>query len=258
MNFLQDKVVIVTGGCSGIGWGITQQCVKAGAIVIACQRSENGADRIASLVEVGHRAYFKKADVSDPESISNFVAEVHKEHGRIDALVNNAGITIECDFFEMPLEKLDMLWATNQRSVFLMSQAVARHMKEQGGGHIVNISSNHSVASVSGYEMYAATKGGISAMTRAMSWSLGKFGIRVNTLSPGLTMTEAVEQVTVEKPHLVGPFKKMHATGEVSSVEDIANVAAFLISDLSNAITGTDIVADQGVAAQLCPTDDLV
>ncbi len=258
MGFLQDKIVIVTGGCSGIGWGITQACVKAGASVIACQRSESGAERIDGLVAEGFRAEFMRADVSDPESISSFVAAVHEKYGRIDALVNNAGITIECDFFEMPLEKLDMLWATNQRSVFLMSQAVARHMKELGGGHIVNVSSNHSVASVSGYEMYAATKGGISAMTRAMAWSLGKYGIRVNTLSPGLTMTEAVQQVTVDKPHLIKPFNDMHATGQVSSVEDIANVAAFLISNLSNAITGTDIVADQGVAAQLCKTDDLV
>lgn len=255
---LKDKIVIVTGGCSGIGWGITQRCVKSGATVIACQRSENGADRIADLVSQGYNAEFMRADVSDPESIANFVANVHSKYGRIDALVNNAGITIECDFFEMSLEKLDMLWATNQRSVFLMSQAVARHMKEQGGGHIVNVSSNHSVASVAGYEMYAATKGGISSMTKAMAWSLGKHNIRVNTLSPGLTMTEAVQQVAVEKPHLVKPFNDMHATGQVSSVEDIANVAIFLISEMSNAITGTDVVADQGVAAQLVRTDDLV
>ncbi len=258
MGFLKDKIVIVTGGCSGIGWGITQACVKQGATVIACQRSENGAERIATLVSEGYNAHFKRADVSDPESISQFVADVHNEHGRIDALVNNAGITIECDFFEMSLEKLDLLWATNQRSVFLMSQAVARHMKEQGGGHIVNVSSNHSVASVPHYEMYAATKGGISAMTKAMSWSLGKYGIRVNTLSPGLTMTEAVQQVTIDKPHLVEPFNNLHATGEVSSVDDIANVAAFLVSDNSNAITGTDIVADQGVTALLCRLEDIV
>ncbi len=255
---LADKIVIVTGGCSGIGWGITQKCVREGATVIAGQRSESGKDRIDELVEQGFDAHFKCLDVSKPESINAFVSAVYAEHGRVDALVNNAGITIEEDFFEMPLEKLDMLWATNQRSVFLMSQAVARHMREQGGGSILNISSNHSYGSVPGYEMYAATKGGIAAMTRAMSWSLGKYGIRVNTLSPGLTMTEGVQNVLVDKPELERPFRDMHATGEVSTVEDIANAASFLISDQAKAFAGADILADQGVAALLVPQDRLV
>ncbi len=254
---LADKIVIVTGGCSGIGWGITQKCVREGATVIAGQRSVSGKDRIASLAEQGFNAHFKRLDVSDPESIKAFVGEVHAEYGRVDALVNNAGITIEEDFFEIPLEKLDLLWATNQRSVFLMSQAVARHMRAEGGGAILNISSNHSYASVPGYEMYAATKGGISAMTRAMAWSLGKYDIRVNTLSPGLTMTEGVQEVLEKKPELDGPFRNIHATGVVSTVDDIANAAAFLISDQAKAFAGADVLADQGVAALLVPQDNL-
>lgn len=254
---LQDKVVIVTGGCSGIGWGITQVCAGHGATVIAAQRSESGRERVDSLSEKGQSVFFERLDVSDPDSIDAFVAKVKEQHGKIDALINNAGITIEEDFFDFPLQKLDLLWATNQRSIFLMSQAVARHMRDAGKGSIVNVSSNHSHASVPGYEMYAATKGGISAMGRAMSWSLGPHGIRVNTLSPGLTMTESVADVMESTPGLEKAFLDLQALQEVASVEEVANVAAFLASDVSSAITGADIIADKGTHAQLCRIDDL-
>lgn len=254
---LKDKIVIVTGGCSGIGWGITQAAVTAGATVIACQRSLSGAERIARLVKIGFNAEFMQVDISQPDEIQEFIQNVIDKYGRIDVLINNAGITIEGDFFDFPLEKLDLLWATNQRSTFLLSQAAAKHMRKARKGNILNISSNHSHASVAGYEMYAATKGAISAMTRAMSWSLGAHGIRVNTLSPGLTLTEAVQDVVTNKPSLDAAFRDLHATKEVSSVEDIANIAVFLVSDLAKAITGEEILADQGVAAQLCRTDQL-
>lgn len=254
---LNNKVVAVTGGCSGIGWGITQAACAQGATVIACQRSLSGRDRIASLVKSGHRASFRQVDISQPDQCTKFIEDIVSEHGQIDALVNNAGITIEHDFFDFPLEKLNLLWETNQRSVFLLSQAAAQHMRQARHGNILNISSNHSRASVSGYEMYAATKGAISAMTRSMAWSLGPYGIRVNTLSPGLTLTESVQKISDESPTLAKEFQDLHATKEVSSVEDIANVAIFLISDLATSITGEEVIADQGVAAQLCRTDQL-
>ncbi len=254
---LKEKIVIVTGGCSGIGWGITQAATAAGATVVACQRSLNGQERIDQLVSEGFNAQFRQCDISKPDQITRFIEDVIKEYGRIDVLINNAGVTIEGDFFNFSLEKLDMLWATNQRSTFLLSQAAARHMRNFGKGNILNISSNHSHASVPGYEMYAATKGAISAMTRAMAWSLGPHGIRVNTLSPGLTMTEAVQKVADNNPTLADAFGELHATKEVSTVDEIANVAVFLVSDLARAITGQDIIADQGVAALLCPTDQL-
>ncbi|RME63733.1 MAG: SDR family oxidoreductase [Alphaproteobacteria bacterium] len=254
---LKGKSVIVTGGCSGIGWGISRRCAQMGAAVFAGQRSETGATRIETLKAAGHDAHFIRLDVSDPGSIRSFVKAVHERRGKIDILFNNAGVTIERAFFEMPLEDLDRLWATNLRSVFLMSQAVAAHMKDAGGGAIVNISSNHSTASVPGYEMYAATKGGIAAMTRAMAWSLGPYKIRVNTLSPGLTATENVQQVARDKPHLAAAFADLHATREMSTVDEIADAAIFLASDLAASITGAELIADKGLTAQLCNTDQL-
>lgn len=255
---MQGKVIIVTGGCSGIGWGIARMAAQRGATVIAGQRSvDSGKARIATLQDEGFDAHFLQLDVSDPERVESFVTEVHDRFGKIDILINNAGITIEQDFLEMPLEKLDMLWNVNVRSIFLMSQHVARLMVADGvKGSIVNISSNHGTASVPGYEMYAGTKGAIGAMTRAMAWSLGPKGIRVNTLSPGLTMTEDVQKVA-EDPRLAKVFNDMHATRDVASVDDIAEATLFLASDAAAAITGTEVIADKGLSALLVPQDNL-
>lgn len=231
---------------------------RRGATVIAGQRSVAGQSRIDALVEDGCDAHFLTLDVSDPDRVASFVAEVERRFGRIDVLINNAGITIERDFFEMPLEELDQLWQVNVRSIFLMSQAAAQVMRDRGnGGAIVNVSSNHGTASVPGYEMYAGTKGAIAAMTRAMAWSLGPHRIRVNTLSPGLTMTEDVQKVAESDPRLGQVFADMHATKEVATVDEIAEAALFLASDAASAITGTELIADKGLAAQLCATDSL-
>ncbi|MGA9659952.1 MAG: SDR family oxidoreductase [Asticcacaulis sp.] len=254
---LKGKVIIVTGGGAGIGWGISQVCAAAGAQVIIGQRSLSGEDKAKALRDLGQSAVFYQLDVSSPDSITAFMDSVEKDFGRLDGLVNNAGVTIEGDFMTFKMDDLNTLWNTNVRSIFLLSQRGTEMMARTGGGSIVNVSSNHSVASVAGYEMYAGTKGAISAMTRAMCWSVGRLGVRVNTLSPGLTKTESVAEVAKSSPRLEQVFNDMHATGSYATVEQIGNLAAFLLSDAAAAITGADIVADHGLSAQLCRTDDL-
>jgi 3-oxoacyl-[acyl-carrier protein] reductase len=252
---LQDKIVVLTGGGAGIGWGIAQECCAQGATVFFGQRSAEGESKAAELEARGGRAAFCQLDVADPQSIAAFAKAARERYGRVDALINNAGVTIEGDFLSFPIDDLDRLWATNVRSIFLLAQAVAPMMPS--GSSILNISSNHSVASVAGYEMYAATKGGISAMTRAMCWSLGQRGIRVNTLSPGLTRTEAVQKVIDGTPDLERGFNAMHADNRFATIDEIGAVAAFLVSDAAAAINGADLVADHGLAVQLCRNDEL-
>ncbi|AFV00520.1 SDR family NAD(P)-dependent oxidoreductase [Simiduia agarivorans] len=254
MRILAGKVVIVTGAAAGIGWGIAKTCAHAGAHVVLADINDAGT-RVSELVEKGCSAEALRLDVSDPSAISAAVDSVFRKHGRIDGLVNNAGVTLEGDFLSFSLEKLNCLFEVNQRSVFLLSQAVARVM--QPGSAIVNIASNHAGASVAGYEMYAGTKAAIVAMSRAMAWSLGSKGIRVNSLSPGLTHTEAVARVAADNPGLAASFNKMHADNRYASVEEIGNLAAFLLSENAAALTGADLVADHGLSASLCPTDDL-
>lgn len=252
---LEGKNVVVTGGGAGIGWGIVQACAAAGAHVFFGQRSAEGEGKAALIRSRGQEASFMPLDVSDPASIADFANAAIDRLGRIDGLINNAGVTIEGDFLVFPADDLDRLWATNVRSIFLLTQALVPAMPK--GGAVLNISSNHSVASVAGYEMYAATKGAIAAMTRALSWSLGARAIRVNTLSPGLTRTEAVQQVIDRSPELERSFNAMHADGNFATVEEIGAVAAFLVSGAAAAITGADLIADHGLAVQLCRDDEL-
>lgn len=252
---LNSKVILVSGAAAGIGLGIARQCCAGGARVILADINKNARER---AVELGDSALYIPVDVSSVDDITRLFAEVSERYGRLDGLVNNAGITIEGDFLGFAPETLDRLWQVNQRSVFLMSQQAAIIMRDQGGGSIVNIASNHAGASVPGYEMYAGTKAGIVAMSRAMAWSLGEFGIRVNSVSPGLTHTEAVAEVLEEKPELLESFNAMHADGRYSTVEEIGNLVAFLLSDLATAMTGANLLADHGQSANLVPRDQLV
>ena len=249
---LQNRRVLITGATAGIGRGIARACTDAGASVVIADINIEGAKKVA--VELGDSAQAVALDVCDLQQIHQLFEELQ---GPLDGLVNNAGITVETDFLEFPEEDLDRLWQTNLRSVFCLCQQAGRRMKESGGGVIVNMSSVHGNASTPGYEMYAAVKAGVSAMTRAISWSLGGYGIRVNTLSPGLTQTEAVAKVLEEKPHLAEPFKTMHASGRYATVEEIGQAAVYLLSDGAAAITGAEIIADHGASALLVRSEEL-
>ena len=251
---LIGKNIVLTGGGAGIGWGIAQACCEKGARLFFCQRSD-GEPRAEELRSRGFDARFMRCDIGSVESLDAFAKGAIEHFGEVNGLINNAGVTIEGDFFTFPLADLDKLWATNVRSIFLLTQMLATAMP--GGASVVNVSSNHSTSSVAGYEMYAATKGAISAMTRAMAWSLGQRGIRSNTLSPGLTRTEAVQKVIEASPELERGFNAMHADRSFATVEEIGEIAAFLVSDASKAISGADLIADHGMAAQLCRDDEL-
>ena len=249
---LQVKRILITGGAVGIGRGIARACHTAGAIVIVADVNASAAQETA--VALGEPAQSAMLDVTDLEAIRQFFADLEAPlHG----VVNNAGVTIEGEFLDFAQDDLEKLWQTDLRAVFVICQQAARKMKSTGGS-IVNISSVHGNASTPGYEMYAAVKAGVTAMTRAMSWSLGQYGVRVNTLSPGLTHTEAVAEVLKKKPHLAEPFKAMHATGRYATVDEIGEVAAFLLSDAAAAITGAEITADHGGSALLVRSDDIV
>ena len=218
----------------------------AGAQVAGIDIAPGAEDRITAEGGLPYRA-----DVADPAGFAATIDRIRADLGSLDGLVNNAGITRVPDFLAADVAEWDLLWQVNQRSVLIGSQAAARIMVKDGrGGAIVNIASNHARASDQGYEAYAGTKGGIVATTRAMAWSLGRHGIRVNALCPGLTMTEFVADIARD-PATAKEFNNWHATGQVNSVDQVGQVAAFLLSDASAAICGAEILADQGMVARL-------
>ncbi|WP_336055546.1 SDR family NAD(P)-dependent oxidoreductase [Nitratireductor sp. CH_MIT9313-5] len=245
-RLLEGQVMIVTGAAAGIGRGILRQLVRAGADVTGFDVNRDGADAVES--EGGR---FMQVDVRDLDALDHAIRVVDEKHGPLQGLVNNAGITINVPFLEMTREQMETLWEINQRSVLAACQSAARVMVESGTrGAIVNIASNHARCSNPGMEAYAGTKGAITALTRAMAWSLGPHGIRVNALCPGLTMTEKVIEAAHD-PETAQMFNSWHATGDLNSVEDVGNVAAFLLSDQSASLTGSEIIADRGMSGFL-------
>lgn len=241
---LAGRVVLVTGGGAGIGRGVVEACRAGGARVVVGTLEPDAVFDDADVE-------CESLDVTDADAIDRWAAGAAARHGRIDGLVANAGITLQAPFLEMRRDDLERLWQVNQRGVFLSAQAVARHMVAGARpGSIVAIASNHARGSDAGYEMYAATKAAIVAMCRAMAWSLGPQGIRVNTLSPGLTRTEAVAAAAAD-PAIETVFRGWHATGRYNTVRQVGDCAAFLLSDAAAAISGADLLADQGMCARL-------
>lgn len=242
---LTDKHIIVTGAGAGIGLGIVRQCLAAGAKVTGLDVNPD-----AKGILTGAGADFMLVDVAVPTALDAAISDAATKTGRLDGLVNNAGITIEVPFLEMSHDQIEKLWAVNQRAVLIACQTAGRIMAKAGQGAIVNIASNHASATDAGYEGYAATKGAIVAMTRAMAWSLGPMGVRVNSLSPGLTRTEVVDAAMAD-PSLAQTFSAWSADGKVNTVAEVGNAAVFLLSSASAALQGANIVADRAMSVRL-------
>ena len=244
---LNGKAVVVTGAGAGIGLGIVKAAVDAGARVLGVTLEP---DHRVAVEDAG--GVFFGADIGVVETPGRMIEQAVRLFGRVDGLVGNAGLTIEEPFLEMTVGVLDQMWRVNQRGAALSAQAAARAMVAGGhGGSIVMIGSNHARSSLAGYEGYAGTKAALPAMGRAMAWSLGPHAIRVNTLAPGLTETEALAAALRQDPALRAAFAAAHATGRWNSTAEVAAVAVFLLSDAATALSGAEIIADQGMSARL-------
>lgn len=242
---LNGKHIIVTGAGAGIGLGIVRQCIAAGAKVTGFDVNPH-----AKGILTAEGADFAQVDVAVPVDLEAAISDAAVKAGRLDGLVNNAGITIEVPFFEMSHEQIERLWAVNQRAVLIACQTAGRIMARANAGAIVNIASNHASATDAGFEGYAGTKGAIVAMSRAMAWSLGPAGVRVNSLSPGMTRTEIVD-AAMNDPALAQTFQSWSADNAVNTVEDVGNAAVFLLSPASAALQGANIVADRAMSVRL-------
>lgn len=256
MGRLANQVAIITGAGKGIGKGIAKCFIEAGAIVvIATLEHEEGKKTEKELIQAGGKAVFIQTDVESEESIKKMVEKAYDLFGRIDTLINNAGITIFKSLEEATIEDWNKLINIDLRGPFLCSKYVLPYMKERKSGSIINISSNHSVATLPNTEIYAAAKGGINAMTRSLALSLGEFGIRVNAICPGFTNTPHYTNWLAEMGDVEEEIEKLHAIGRISKPEDIGKLAVFLSSDDSTMVTGESIVIDGGVSARLYHSD---
>lgn len=249
---LKDTIAIVTGAAQGIGRGIAEVFAREGASVVIADIQEKKAQATAAEIakKTGRKVIGRGLDISDQRAIGPFVAGVEKELGRIDILVNNAGVQDWVPFLETTLEMWDRHFAVNVRGTFMLSQAVAKVMVRQGGGKIVNISSDSGVAPLpDGAAAYCATKSAIIALTRNIAKELGKYKVYCNAICPG-TINTAMTQRFLESPLQKGGslelWAQMTAIKRVGEPEDIGRVALFLASHLSDFITGEHLLATGG------------
>lgn len=256
---LNEQVVIVTGAGKGIGKGIAQVLGKEGAkIVVATVDADYGKQTAEEIINDGGDAIFIETDVSKEDSIKHMVDETLNHYGKINTLVNNAGITVFKSIEDATSDDWDQLMNIDLRGSFLCTKYVLPAMKEQNGGSVINISSNHSIATLPDTEMYAAAKGGVNAMTRGLALTLGKYNIRVNAICPGFTNTSHLknwfESMDNEEEVRKG-VNELHATPRINEPEDIGKLAKFLASDDSVMMTGEHLVMDGGLSARLYNAD---
>ncbi len=243
---LQGKVVLITGAGKGIGRALAERFAGQG-----CKVAVNDVDvdavteTVAAITDSGGTAMAAVADVSDSESVQKMVDSVMAEHGRIDVLLNNAGIVSPMlHFFQADEAWWRRIIDVNLTGHFLVSHPVARIMAKQGGGSIINMSSGGATKAHRAFTAYDATKGGIEALTRAMALDLGPYNIRVNALMPGSIDTSGLD---MEARKLRGENVPLGRIGEPS---DMTGAALFLASDDATYITGDVIKIDGGMTAQ--------
>lgn len=245
MKRLEGKVSLITGAAQGIGEATALKFAREGAIVVVCDVQQADIDKVVAQCEAaGAQAVGYVMDVTDREQVESVVAQVKERFGRIDALINNAGITQDARLQKMTLAQFDRVIDVNLRGVFHCAQTVADVMVAQGSGSIVNASSVVGIYGNFGQTNYAATKFGVIGFTKTWSRELGAKGVRVNAVAPGFIttpMVKAMPENVLQSMEAKVPLKRL---GEP---EEIANVYAFLASDEASYINGAVISVDGGM-----------
>ena len=244
---LEDKIAVVTGAGRGIGRGVALALAREGAMVVVNYNgSKERADEVVAEIEKnGGKAVAIRCNVSDFEQAKEFFTGVVKEYGRIDVLVNNAGITRDNLLMKMSEEDYDQVMDINLKGTFHTIRHASRYMLKQRSGKIVNISSVSGVLGNAGQANYSASKAGLIGLTKSVARELASRGVCVNAVAPGFIDTEMTQALS-EKAREAGVAAV--PMGRMGSVEDIAETVAFLAGDRSNYITGQVICVDGGMA----------
>jgi 3alpha(or 20beta)-hydroxysteroid dehydrogenase len=245
MNRMTGKRAIVTGAAQGQGAAIARAFVEEGAQVVIADVADEPGQLLAD--ELGDSAYFRHHDVSDEESWTALVEEANERFGPVNVLVNNAGILRFGDVEKQDMEEFDLLVRVNLRGCFLGMKAVARTMRKNGGGSIVNASSIEGLAGMAFCTAYAATKFAIRGMTKSAAMELGPKGIRVNSVHPGMIDTPMTRVHGGDDAMTYGASKV--ALKRVGHPPDIAPAYVYLASDESSFVTGAELAIDGGATA---------
>lgn len=248
MNRLEGKVAIVTGGNAGIGEAVAKRFAEEGAAVVITGRRQAELDRVMSGIRHNNgKGLAVTGSVTDELHVRDVMQRTLDSFGRIDILINNAGIG---DFGKRIHETEDATWATlldvNLTGVFRMTRAVVPQMLKQGRGAIVNISSVASLVGIPGAPAYAASKGGVDALTRALAIDYAKDGVRCNIVNPGLIDTPMAAPL-MANPDMLQPILNHYALRRPGTSEEVANMVLYLASDEAGWVTGGTFTIDGGM-----------
>lgn len=248
---LRDKVALITGAARGIGFGIAKKYVEEGAkVVIADVLKEEG---ITAKEKLGEKAEFYQINLRSRDAIFEMADQIHEKYGKIDILVNCAGVARPCPTLKLDEATLDEVIDINMKAPLFTCQAAGKYMRRDGGGAIVNISSGNTKMINVGRVPYGITKGAVNLLTQQLGAEWAMYNIKVNAIAPGWIKTEMVETplkkgILNEKEILsVSPIERF------GKVEEVANLACFLASEESNYIVGQIIFADGGWSAGIMP-----
>ncbi|KAJ5097486.1 hypothetical protein N7456_008207 [Penicillium angulare] len=262
---LSGKVAIITGASSGIGRAMALKFAAEGASIVCADRNPNGPKQKETTHEHlqlrGDKSIFVAADVSDESSVQNIIQQAVREYGRIDIMINNAGIAHEAShpqpIWETTIDVFDSTWKVNVRGVFLGCKYAGEQMLKQRkatgrarNGTIINVASVLGILGKPGTPAYAAAKGGVIAMTRAIAMDFAPHGIHCNSILPGFTRTPMIS-ATADVSDLEKELAKTHPLQRLGEPDEIANAALFLASEMSDGITSLNMSVDGGLHGKL-------
>ncbi len=247
---LENKLALITGASKGLGRAMALDLTRAGAKIALVSRDREKLENVAEEVRAaGGQAYVFVADVAREDDVLQLEGEVAKEAGKVDILINNAGINIRKNITEFTLEEWNRVHNTNLTSVFLLCRSFVPHMKGKGYGRILNMTSIMSHVSLGGRTAYSSSKTALLGLTRALALELASEAITVNGISPGPFGTEMNTPI-MNDPEANQVFISKIPLGRWGKVEEVGQLAVYLCSEAAGFITGTDILIDGGWCAQ--------
>ncbi|ANE45627.1 2-deoxy-D-gluconate 3-dehydrogenase [Paenibacillus swuensis] len=244
---LQGQTALITGAGRGIGQAIAIGYAEAGADVALLARTPHQMEETAAAIrDLGRQAYIIEADLRDQAATQKAVDDLLQTVGRVDILVNNAGMNIRSKALDVTDNEWETIMQTNLKSAFFLSQQVGKHMKEHGGGRIVNISSVGGHTALRTGVVYASTKAAMIQMTKVLSLEWATFGIRVNAIGPWYFRTPLTEKILAD-PQYLGEILARTPMNRVGELQELVGPAVFLASDASSYMTGQTLFVDGGM-----------
>jgi NAD(P)-dependent dehydrogenase (short-subunit alcohol dehydrogenase family) len=251
MRRLEDRIALVTGAGAGIGRAMAETFAREGAVVHVADRDGRAVQEVAdAIVKANGAAVAHAVDVTDTPQVKTLLAEIGKAHGRLDVLVNNAGIGERSDFRHLSDEAWDRVWRVNLDGTVRCAREAFDLLKASGHASIINLSSVMATKHTRQMAVYSATKGAVSALTRSLAVEYAPYGIRVNALVPGYVETALIGRY-ISNPMIAKALLTQTPLRRFGTPQDIANAALFLASDEAAYITGAALNVDGGMATTL-------